>query len=80
MIVVDSCFFFFWLGFRHPAVFFGNPSPLPFFRMRFFPTALFSRLGREAAANEVVEPAKNIRPVMSAIMTRNVLGIIIPFR
>jgi hypothetical protein len=35
--------------------------------------------GCEAAAKEVVEPPKNIRPVMSAIMTRNVLGIIVPF-
>jgi hypothetical protein len=72
--------FFFMLGFRDPAVFFEIRHPLLFFARGFFQLLfLFAWVG-EAATDEVVEPAKNIRPVISAIMTRNVLGMIIPFR
>jgi hypothetical protein len=31
-------------------------------------------------AKEAVVPAKNIRPAMSAMMARNILGMIVPFR
>jgi hypothetical protein len=78
--LVDPEVFFFNPGFRHPAVFLGTPHPCRFFAWGFFQLLFFFAWVCEAAAHEVVEPAKNIRPVMSAMMTRNILGMVTPFR
>jgi len=67
-------------GFRHPAVFFTTRHPLLFLTRGFFELDFLYVEGPEAVAKEVVEPAKNIRPAMSAMMTRNVLDMIVPFR
>jgi len=76
---VEVDFFFFGLFFRHPADFVAARHPFGFFLWGFFQLLFFAVRVCEAAANGVVEPAKNIRPVTSAIMTRNVFGIFIPF-
>jgi hypothetical protein len=78
--LVDPGVFFFKLGFRHPADFLGTPHPCRFFARGFFQLLFLFAWVCEAAAHEVVEPAKNIRPVMSAMKTRNILGIITLFR
>ena len=76
--LVDPEVFFFWLDFRHPAVFLDAFHPFRFFEWGFFQLCFLDPGGFEAAA-EGVDPAKNTRPVMSAIMARNVLAIIVPF-
>ena len=77
--LVDPEVLFFWVDFRHPAVFLGAFHPLRFFACGFFQLLFLGAWPGEATAKEAVEPAKNSRPVMSAIMTSNVLGIVVPF-
>jgi hypothetical protein len=63
--------------FRHPAVFLLMPHPRFFLAGDFFQLDFLGAAGGEAAAKVVVEPAKNIRPVMSAMIMMKVLGIIV---
>jgi hypothetical protein len=76
---VDPKVFCFGLGFRSPAVFLGTRHPFRFFAPGFFQLLFLFVWVCEAVAKEAVEPAKNIRPVMSPIMNRNVLGMIVSF-
>ena len=71
-------FFSFWLDFRHPAVFFLTPHPFDFLARDFFQLCFLAPGGDEAAAEVPLEPAKNSRAVMSAIMVSNVFGMAIP--
>jgi hypothetical protein len=67
-------------GFRHPAVFFLTRHPFFFLALSFFEFCFLDATVVDPVAKEAVEPAKNIRPAMSAIMTTTVLCIIVPFR
>jgi hypothetical protein len=66
--------------FPPPGGLFVNPSPLRFFSPSFFQLCFLDAAGVNAVAKVVVEPAKNIRPVMSAMISMKVLGIIVLFR
>jgi hypothetical protein len=78
--VVDPGAFFFVPAFRHPTVFFTTRHPLLFLAWGFFALGCLYVEVLEAVAKEAVVPEKNTRPVISAMITRNVLGMIVPFR
>jgi len=69
---------FFRLGFRHPAVFFLRRHPFRFVAGAFFQLDFFTSGADGAAANEALEPATNIRPMMSAMASIHSLSITIP--
>jgi hypothetical protein len=70
----------FRFDFRDPAVFFPTRHPFPFLARGFFQVCFFDAGAFEAAAKDAVEPARNIRPAMSAIMTGKNFFITIHFR
>jgi hypothetical protein len=66
--------------FRHPAVFFLTRHFFFFLPRSFFDVCCLETAGVEVVAKVGVEPAKNIRPVMSAMITMKVLCMIVQFR
>jgi hypothetical protein len=78
--VVDPGAFFFMPDFRHPAVFLFTPHPFGFLVWDFFQLCFLDAAGVFTVAKVAVGPAKNIRPVMSAMIAMKVLCIIVQFR